>query len=99
MNKNLKKINRKPHLTAKLTFFDWGWADNIVFKLKARVSEKNKGLVMIERIKTFFSITDDEIQDNDKRELDKEIEEIKRERIKWTRDEKGNIVSPFRPKK
>ena len=95
MSKPFKKINRKPHLTAKLTFFDWGWADNIVFKLIARVSDREKGFVMIERIKTFFNINNNDIIKNEKETIKEEMNQ----QIKWTRDEEGNIVSPFKSKK
>jgi len=96
-----KKIIKKPNLTAKLTFFDWGWADNVVFSLKAKVTERYKGFLMIDRIKDFFGISNKEIVKNEKENLKKEVEEIKdmRSKIKWTRDEHGNIVSPFRTKK
>lgn len=89
-----KKQIRKGFLTAKLTFFDWGWADNIIYKQKARVNEKDKGIQMISKIKEFFGITDKDIKEN-------EVITIKREltRINWTRDQEGKIVSPFRTKR
>ncbi len=90
-----KKIeNRKNYITAKLVFYDWGWADNIIYKIKGRVSEKEKGLRMIEKIKEFFGITNNSIEDHDKKVSDEEMK-----RINWTRDEDGKIISPFKSKK
>ena len=88
MSKNKPTI--KGYLTAKLTVWDWGWADNIVAKIVGRASEKDKGLLMIERIKDCFSISNKDIAEDEKKEIRAEAE-----RIQWTRDEKGNIVSPF----
>lgn len=101
MRKKNKKIIKNANLTAKLTFFDWGWADNVVFSLKAKVSEKYKGLLMIERLKLFFGITNKEIVSNEKERIEEEVNEVKKKRskINWTRDEKGNIISPFRTRK
>ncbi len=49
---------------------------------------------MISKIKEFFGITNKDIKDSEEIIITHEIE-----RIKWTRDEKGNIVSPFKSKK
>ncbi|HEC39517.1 MAG TPA: hypothetical protein ENI29_14855 [bacterium] len=89
-----KKEIKKGVLTAKLTFFDWGWADNIIYRIKGKVNEKSKGLDMISKIKEFFGIQDNEIIKHDRKVRDEEIA-----RIKWTRDEEGNIISPFRTKR
>lgn len=85
-----KKQIRKGVLTAKLTFFDWGWEDNIIYRQKARVNEKEKGIQMISKIKEFFGITNDNIKENEKLSIKHEVE-----KIKWTRDERGQIISPF----
>lgn len=90
MSKNIKKDHRKSYVTAKLVFFDWGWADNIIYKLRGKTTEKNKGLMMIQKIKEFFSINGKEIKEHEEKENKKEVN-----RIKWTRDEEGNIISPF----
>ena len=89
-----KKEIKKGVLTAKLTFFDWGWADNIIYRIKGKVTEKNKGLDMISKIKEFFGIQDNDIMNHDREVRDEEMA-----RIKWTRDDKGNIVSPFRTRR
>ncbi len=90
-----KKIeNRKNYITVKLIFYDWGWADNIIYKIKGKVSEKNKGLTMIQKIKELFGIRNTDIEEYEVKVRNDEID-----RIKWTRDERGNIISPFRLKK
>ncbi len=89
-----KKQIRKSLLTAKLTFFDWGWADNIIYSKKARVNEKKEGIKMISQIKQFFGITNNDIKENEEITIRHEIQ-----RIEWTRDNEGNIISPFGTKK
>ena len=86
--------NRKNYITAKLTFFDWGWADNVIYRIKANVNEKDKGLDMINKIKEFFGIKNIDINEYEVKITNDEID-----RIKWTRDERGNIISPFRSRK
>ncbi len=90
-----KKVeNRKNYITAKLIFFDWGWADNIIYRQKARINEKEKGIQMISKLKDLFGITNKDIKESETLSIKYEIE-----KIKWTRDESGNIVSPFKSKK
>lgn len=94
-----KKQIRKGVLTAKLTFFDWGWADNIIYKVKGKVTEKDKGLLMIQKIKEFFGVRNNEIKDNERKVIQDEVQRIngirEKNKIKWTRDEKDRIISPF----
>ena len=92
-----KKEIRKGVLTAKLTFFDWGWADNIIYKVKGKVNEKDKGLLMIQKIKEFFGVRNTEIEESERKDINDEIKRIKaaRDKIKWTRDDEGRIISPF----
>lgn len=104
MSKHHKNTIKKADLTAKLTFFDWGWADNVIFSLKAMITEKHKGFLMIEKIKMFFNINNKDIINNEEQHIKREINDIKemqkeKSKIKWTRDEQGNIISPFRTKK
>ncbi len=95
---NKKKVEtRKNYVTAKLIFYDWGWADNIIYRIKGKVSEKNKGLEMINKIKEFFGIHNNDIKEHEVKIIDEEINKI--DKINWTRDEKGKIVSPFRSKR
>ncbi len=93
MSKKKAEI-RKSYITAKLVFFDWGWADNIIYKIKGKETEKNKGLTMISKIKELFGIRNNEIKEHDSKVRDEELD-----KIQWTRDEKGNIISPFRSRK
>lgn len=90
----VKKQIRKGFLTAKLTFFDWGWADNVVYRVRGKTNEKDKGLLMIDKIKEFFGIQNTDIKDSESKRIKDEIK-----RINWTRDEKGRITSPFNKKK
>ena len=93
-----KKQIRKGVLTAKLTFFDWGWADNVIYTQKARVNEKEKGIQMISKIKHFFGIANKDIKESEEITIKYEVEKIRKD-DPWTRDEKGNIASPFRTKR
>ena len=90
-----KKIIRKNLLTAKLTIFDWGWADNIIYNLRARTSEKTKGIMMLEKIKEIFGINDYDVYNHEENEI-KAQQKI--QKIEWTRDEDGRIISPFKKK-
>ena len=85
---------RKNYVTAKLIFYDWGWAENIIYRIRGKVSEKNKGLEMINKIKEFFGIHNKDIEEHESKVIDDEIK-----KINWTRDEEGKIISPFRSKK
>ena len=86
---NKNKEHRKGLITAKLVIYDWGWRENVLYRITAKQNDKKKGLRMIQAIKNYFGINsgDEEII------IKKEIE-----KIKWTRDERGNIISPFSKK-
>jgi len=103
------------NLRAKLTFDD-GFAENPIDKIIANTTEKNKGIMMLERIENRFNISDKDRREAIERtlvEMDNReevtftptviTEEIKKRQLKeppqWTRDEKGNIVSPFKSRK
>lgn len=91
------KIHKKSYLTAKLTIFDWGWPDKIIFGLKGKQNEKGKGMLMIDRLKDLFGISNSDITTHEEESIQKEVKKM--EKIKWTRDDKGNIISPYRSKK
>ncbi len=104
MSKN-KKENLKGYLTARLVFFGWGWRDNIVYSAKATQNEKEKGLAMMERLKNFFGL--DKIDEEKFREKMIELQKEaftptkypkERKPVKWTKDQRGNIISPFSKK-
>ncbi len=78
---------------ASLTFHDWfGRLQN---RMKARVTDKDKGVMMIEQIQTKFGITEEFCR---RKLLEIRMRDIEdqMEGPKWTRDEKGQIVSPFK---
>ena len=86
---------------AILTFHDYFGA--IQDRIKGKVTEKDKGVLMVEKIQDRFGITLDFCR---QRLLELNIEAMKpteypkgTEPIKWTRDEKGQIESPFKSKK
>ncbi len=89
-----KKQIKRAVITAKLVFFDWGWEDNILYRQRAKVNEKEKGIQMISKLKEYFGITNKDIKESEDITITHEIQ-----RIKWTRDDKGNIVSPFATRK
>ncbi|KKN20300.1 hypothetical protein LCGC14_0937120 [marine sediment metagenome] len=102
-----KKFNRSGRQAdiAQLTLH--GWFGDLIDRIKAKTTEKEKGIMMLDKIENQFNISqmDREAFRKVMKEREKEdFEEMKeqaRERRKgdpFTRDEKGNIVSPFRSK-
>lgn len=87
------KEHKKPFATAKLIFYDWGWRENIIYRLTAGCNERAKGLMMINAIKNYFGISDVDEKENEKVMIKREVR-----RIEWKRDERGQIVSPFAKK-
>ncbi len=88
-------------LRARLTFND-GFAEKPLYSIKAVTTEKNKGHDMIQLIMNNFNITHQEIFREEQK-----LHETMRSEVPlmkyhqntndpFTRDEKGNIVSPFR---
>lgn len=94
---NHKKIHKKGYLTAKLTIFDWGWADRIIYKMRGKSHEKNLGLLMIDKLKEVFGISNKDMEKHEDEYYKKEVNRL--QKIDWTRDEEGRIVSPYRSKK
>ena len=100
--KSGRKKGRKVLMRAKLVF-DEGFAEKPVYRIKAFVSEKRKGLDMMDLIQKNFSITDSEWR-NRYRENMKDVladpnffnKDSMDRKVRWTRDDKGNITSPFR---
>jgi len=81
-------------LRAKLTF-DEGFAERPVYSIKAVTTEKDKGINMMELIENTFNISDFDREDSKRRKVE-EFENINQHQIRWTRDAKGEIISPFR---
>ena len=100
-----RKEHKKGFVTAKLTFFDWGWRDKINYNAIAKSHEKEKGFMMVERLRNLFGISR-----VDEETFRKKMVELERDAFtpnkypknnglpKWTRDQKGNIISPFSKK-
>ncbi len=90
-------------MRAKLTFDD-GYAERPIYSIKAMTTERQKGFDMIELIKNNFNIDNKNIEQatlKNEDEIMSEVEDMKKQMNDtiFTRDEKGNIVSPFRSKK
>jgi len=106
MKRKKKKFVRQ-RLRAKLTF-DEGFAEDPLYSIKAFTNEKDKGINMIELIKNNFNINGEDVDLAFKKKMAEWQEEamkptevtaeIRRVQIKWTRDEKGNFISPFSKK-
>jgi len=88
------KEHKKPFATAKLIFYDWGWRENVIYRLTAGCNEKNRGLLMIAAIKNYFGISSADEKKDEEIRIRREIR-----KVEWKRDSAGRIVSPFRSKK
>ncbi len=109
MVNNKKKVNNHNlRLRAKLRI-DEGFAENPLHSIRAFTSEKDKGHLMIDLIENYFSISEEERKVAFRKKMDEFNKdamtptvfpkELQKHQIKFTRDEKGNIVSPFRSKR
>lgn len=111
-NKNKdRKRNRSNflnNLRAKLSLDD-GFAERPIYSIKGRTTEKDKGISMLELIEDQFNISKEDREKafrkkmNDFNDLAMQPTEYPKgfepEKIKFTRDSKGNLASPFRTKK
>lgn len=96
------------NLKAKLSFND-GYAERPIYTIKANIGEKEKGLYMIELIQDNFNISIEEViihRDKIEKEIIEEMKlmsslnsQIFEKNSPLNRDEKGNLVSPFRSEK
>ena len=101
--KNKRTHHNAGVMRAKLTF-DEGFAENPIYKVKAMTTEKDKGILMIDLIQQNFNISIEEFKkglirlngDAMRPTIIPQEIEIKQTRIKWTRNDKGNIISPFK---
>lgn len=94
---------RGSKLKARLSF-DEGYTERPIYSIKASTTEKEKGIDMIELILTNFNITIREVGEYIKKKRISLVNEMKAlaktsPTINWTRDEHGNIASPFRSNK
>lgn len=108
MNNKKRKFQRSGRIAeiSQLTFHDW--FGNLIDRVRSKTTEKGKGLLMMDLIEKRFSISD-----FDKEEWRKEMkikeaqdfEEMKKQTAErksqdpFTRDEHGNIISPFKSEK
>lgn len=84
--------NKTNGVVAKLTSYDPNKRENPHYKVEAMSSEKNKGLMMIQYLKGLFGVN----EKDEEKHIQNEMNEQKK--IKWTRDERGNIISPWSKK-
>lgn len=99
------KEHKKSFVTAKLMFYDWGWREKIIYNTSAKSNEKEKGVMMVEKLKNLFGISRVDEETFQKRMVELERDAFtpneyppEMKPFKWTRDAKGNLVSPY-PKK
>lgn len=103
-----KKFNRSGRQAdiAQLTFH--GWFGDLMDRIKAKTTEKEKGIMMLDKIENQFNISEvdrksfrKELKEREEKEFDEMREQAKERKDKdpFTRDEQGNIVSPFASKK
>ncbi len=93
-------------LRAKLTFDD-GLAERPIDRIVAFSTEKTKGMQMLERIEDRFGISQqdresffqDKLKEFKAMPIAEETKEVSSIVNKLTRDERGNLASPFRSKK
>jgi len=102
----MKKIKHIPSGVMRVKLIvDQGFAERPVYSIKATTNEKEKGINMIELTSNIFSISNKDMMEAVDRKL-KEWDLDSRQptiikgtpQVKWTRDERGNIVSPFKKK-
>ncbi len=99
------KSYRSSRLNARLSFND-GYAETPIYSIKAVTSEKDKGFDMIDLIMDNFNIISNEIIEHRKIVKAQILEEMNHLPIeiinpinKLSRDDKGNLISPFATKK
>ena len=108
MNNKKKKFNRSGRMAeiAQLVFHDW--FGNLIDRVRSKTTEKEKGLLMMDLIEKRFSISDFDKEKWRKEMIireEEDFEEMKKQaherkfRDPFTRDERGDIISPFRSKK
>ncbi len=107
--KRRHKVNNMGEIIASLNFSEYTPFPKHLYGIKALIQDKDKGINMIQTIMERFYISDFDIEDWRRQMKEKEKENFKEmeedakkwngNKIDWTRDEKGNIISPFKSKK
>ena len=93
---------KNARLRARLSFDD-GYTEKPLYSIKAFTNEKGRGISMIELIQDNFNINSLDIKEFQQEKFNQLTEDFEvleknikaREPIKWTRDERGEIMSPF----
>jgi hypothetical protein len=93
--------SKKENVFASLTFHDsFIKGDTLISRVRGKITEKDIALRMISQILLRFDITVKDFQDYATRQLIREVDEQRFNRkVKWTKDKKGRIISPFATKK
>ena len=103
-----KKFNRSGRQAdiAQLTFH--GWFGDLMDRIKAKTTEKEKGIMMLDKIENQFDISNldredfrKEMKEREEKEFDEMKEQAKhrKDNDAFTRDSAGRIISPFQSKK
>lgn len=102
-----RKFNRSGRQAdvAQLTFH--GWFGDLMDRIKAKTTEKEKGIMMLDKIESHFNINDfdrekfrKEMREREEREFREMKEQAEIDKGKpFKRDEYGNIISPFASKR
>ena len=82
MKKEHKTSKKHGNIIAKILLYD-SWRERVIYRVQVPQTDKPKGLMVIERLKNLFGISN-----NDEKKHAKDS-------INWRRDEKGRIISPF----
>ena len=95
MIKKIKNSNHFKEMRCKLSI-DEGYSEDPIYRIISKVTEKEKGLSMMDLIQKIFNISEWERTQY----IKKVLEEFRdKNKINFTRDERGNICSPFRTNK
>lgn len=111
--KKRREKHRDGTILAELKFSDVHKFPRVIDVSRTNVTDKEKLMEMIRKIEYRGELTQEDkeyyrkiLDEREKKEMDEMIEEAEthskwktQEPIKWTRDAKGNIASPFAVKK
>jgi len=83
-------------LVGTLDFHEYNSRENRISRTRAHVSEKDKGVQMIDQIKSRFNLSDRDIKEIQNKQIYAEAREqlafAKNKPIEWKRDDRGNII-------
>jgi len=88
----------------RLDFHDF--FGRLIDRIKGKTTEKNKGVIMLEKIEQGFGISErdrekfrEEMLEEQKEAIQASPRRLKEKKIAWTRDGEGKLISPFKSKK